>query len=268
MSYKEWGDPHNPKVLICVHGITRVGDDFDFLAQQLAHEYRVVCPDVVGRGHSDYLLNPDSYQIAQYVADMVSLIARLGVEKVSWLGTSMGGLIGMVLASMPKSPIARLIINDVGPNLNFDALMRICDYLGEDIIWDDYNSAKEYIQMVSQPFGEHTHEQWDKLASDVLRQNEQGKWKKHYDVRLAKVVKASTPESVLAGQTQLWASYNAITCPTDLIRGAQSDLLSQETAMEMTRTGPRATLHQIEGVGHAPMFQQVEQVALVRKILS
>lgn len=267
MSYKEWGDANNPNVLVCVHGITRVGDDFDFLAQQLATRYRVICPDVVGRGHSDYLTKPEYYQIPQYVSDMVSLIARLGVEKVTWLGTSMGGLIGMALASLPQTPIAKLIINDVGPNLNYDALMRICEYLGEDKVWDDFVSAKAYIRQVSQPFGEHTDEQWDKLARDVLRQNAQLKWRKHYDVRLAQVVKATTPEIAKLSEAMLWAAYDAITCPTLLVRGELSDLLSVDTAQQMTQRGPRAELIQISNVGHAPMFQCQEQVDLLLNFL-
>ncbi|MBI1770830.1 MAG: alpha/beta hydrolase, partial [Burkholderiales bacterium] len=146
MSYKEWGDPLNPKVLVCVHGVTRVAEDFDSLAVALCHDYRVVCPDVVGRGYSGRLRNPMHYQIPQYVSDMVSLLARLDAETVHWFGTSMGGLIGMSLASLPDNPIKKLVLNDVGPVLNPDALARIGDYIGQDVRFDSFDEAQAYIK--------------------------------------------------------------------------------------------------------------------------
>lgn len=268
MAYKEWGDPSNPKVLVCVHGVTRVSDDFDVLAQTLEQDYRVICPDVVGRGRSDHLANPQLYQIPQYVSDMVCLLARLDAQHVSWLGTSMGGLIGMALAGMAKSPIERLILNDVGPNLNFPALQRIGEYIGQDLRFDQFADAANYVRTISASFGPHDEAQWHKIAADVLKQDEQGKWMRHYDLGLAVPVKAVTAESVHAAQAMLWASYDAVRCPTLLLRGGESDLLSEQTASEMTQRGPRARLHEFAGVGHAPTLVHKDQIDVVQAFLS
>ncbi len=267
MSYKEWGDPNNSKVLICVHGITRVSDDFDVMAEALSDQYRVICPDIAGRGHSDWLSNPQYYQIPQYVSDMVTLLARLNAQTVDWFGTSMGGLIGMALASFPDNPIRKLILNDVGPALNLDAIMRIGDYIGQDVRFDTFDEAVAYIREISQSFGPHSEVQWHKLSSDVLRQNEEGQWIRHYDLSLAIPVQATTPEIAAQAQSMLWAAYDAIKCPTLLLRGTESDLLTADAALQMTRRGPRAELIEIEGVGHAPTFVHHEQIALARDFL-
>ncbi len=267
ISYKEWGDFDNPNVLVCVHGITRVSDDFDVLAQALSDHYRVICPDIVGRGQSDRLPNPQFYQVPQYVSDMVTLLARLDVETVDWFGTSMGGLIGMGLASMPNNPIRKLILNDVGPSLNLEAIARIGDYIGQDVRFDTFDEAAAYIREVSISFGAHTEAQWHKLAADVLKKNQDGKWIRHYDLNLSVPVKAITPELAVAAQAMLWKAYDAITCQTLLVRGGDSDLLSIAAAQEMTQRGPHAQLIEIAGVGHAPTFVQPEQIAIARNFL-
>ncbi|WP_183378659.1 MULTISPECIES: alpha/beta fold hydrolase [unclassified Herbaspirillum] len=267
MAYKEWGDPHNPNVLVCVHGVTRVSDDFDIMAREFAETYRVICPDVVGRGRSGKLRNPQYYVVPQYVSDMVCLLARLDAETVDWFGTSMGGLIGMALASLPENPIRRLVLNDIGPSINASALARIGEYIGQDIRFDSFDEAALYIRTISASFGPHTDEQWHKLASDVLRQDEQGKWRRHYDLALAEPFKTMTPEAASMGEAALWAAYDAITCPTLLVRGSASDLLLPEVAQAMTQRGPRATLVEVPGVGHAPTFVQAEQIKLARDFL-
>ena len=267
MAYKEWGDPKNQNVLICVHGVTRVSDDFDVFALALMDKYRIICPDIVGRGKSDWLPNPQLYQIPQYVSDMVTLLARLDVETVDWLGTSMGGLIGMGLAAMPKNPIRKLILNDVGPALNFDAIVRIGEFIGQDVLFDTFDEAAAYIRAVSLSFGPHSEAQWHKLASDVLKQNKEGKWIRHYDLSLSIPVKAITPELAAAGQAMLWTAYDAVKCKTLLVRGSESDLLTKEAAQEMTTRGPCATLIEIAGVGHAPTFVQPEQIEIAKKFL-
>jgi pimeloyl-ACP methyl ester carboxylesterase len=268
MAYKEWGDPANPRVLIAMHGITRVSDDFDVLAAALCNEFRVICPDVVGRGQSDHLLDPQYYQIPQYVSDMVTLVARLNAESVDWFGTSMGGLIGIIYASLPNNPIRKLLLNDVGPVLNYDALIRISDYLGQDVRFASFDEGAAYIREISQTFGPHTDAQWDKLARDVLIQNPQGQWVRHYDLNIALPLKATTPESAAAGQALLWTAYDAIRCPTLLVRGAESDLISAESALAMTQRGPRAQLIELAGIGHAPTFVQTDQISIARGFFS
>ncbi len=267
MSYKEWGDPANTRVLICVHGITRISDDFDVMAQALSDHYRVVCPDVAGRGYSSWLRSPQLYQIPQYVSDMVTLLARLNAATVDWFGTSMGGLIGMALASLPDNPIRKLVLNDVGPALNLEAIVRIGEYIGQDVRFDTFDEAAAYIRDISLSFGPHTEAQWRKLASDVLRQNDEGKWVRHYDLSLAVPVQGTTPEVAAAAQKMRWAAYDAITCPTLLVRGSESDLLTAEAAQQMTLRGPRAKVVEIAGVGHAPTFVQAEQIAIARDFL-
>lgn len=267
MAYKEWGDPRNTKVLVCVHGVTRVSDDFDNLARELCGHYRVICPDVVGRGRSGWLRNPHHYQIAQYVSDMVTLLARLNAETAHWFGTSMGGLIGMGLASLNDSPIRKLVLNDIGPALNAAALSRIGEYIGQDVRFPDFDTAARYIKDISLPFGPHTEEEWHKLATDVLRQDKDGQWIRHYDLQLAVPFKSATPESTKQAEALLWSAYDAISCPTLLVRGAQSDLLTHETARAMAMRGPKASLVEIPGVGHAPTFMHGDQIAIVKNFL-
>ena len=266
MAYWEWGDAANPRVLVCVHGLTRQGRDFDTLAQDLAGEYRVVCPDVVGRGQSDWLADPAGYAIPAYVADMVTLVARLGVEQVDWVGTSMGGLIGLALASMPKNPVRRLVLNDVGPVIQPAALAGIGTYVGQPAHWHTVEEAAAALLTISQGFGPHTPEQWLALTRPQLKVDGDG-FKPHYDPSLALPFRGLTPEIAAAGEAMLWQAYDRITAPTLLLRGAESDLLSHDTAVAMTQRGPGARLHEVAGVGHAPMLVQPDQRAVVQAFL-
>ncbi|MFC5478930.1 alpha/beta fold hydrolase [Massilia suwonensis] len=271
IAYKEWGDPGNPRVLVCVHGVTRVSDDFDALAQALCGEYRVVCPDVAGRGRSDRLADPNLYALPQYVADMVTLIARVtanGDGSVHWFGTSMGGLIGMVLASLPGTPITRLLLNDIGPALDGSALNRIADYIGQDLRFPDYESGARFVREVSASFGPHSDEEWDKLARDVLRRQPDGQWVRHYDLALAQPFKKMGVERARQDEAVLWRCWDAIACPTLLVRGELSDLLSHAVAQEMTTRGPKPRLVELAGVGHAPTFVHADQIAIAREFLT
>ena len=266
MAYWEWGDAANPKVLVCVHGLTRQGRDFDTLARALAGEYRVVCPDVVGRGESDWLKNPASYAIPTYVADMVTLLARLDAREVHWVGTSMGGLIGMGLAALPESPIRRLVLNDVGPAIEYAALVRIGGYVGVPAHWKTLDEAADALRAISLGFGPHTREEWLALTRPQLAHDGDG-FKPHYDLAIGVPFKAVTPELAAAGEAMLWQSWDAIRCPTLLLRGAESDLLTRATAEAMTQRGPRARLHEFAGVGHAPTLVHPDQIAVVRDFL-
>ncbi len=266
MAYVEWGDPRNPRVVLCVHGLTRVGRDFDRLARALAPDFRVVCPDVVGRGCSDWLRDPTHYAVPQYVADMVTLIARLDVANVRWVGTSMGGLIGITLAGQTGTPIVRMVINDVGPTLDAAALARIGEYVGRPVRFASVEQAVDYVAQISAPFGLRSREEWREITEPVLRPDGDG-WVLHYDPRIGLPLHAVTPEAAAAGEAGLWALYDRIACPTLLTRGARSDLLSPATARLMTERGPRAQLVEFDGVGHAPMFMHDEQIRVVRDFL-
>jgi len=266
MAYWQWGDAGNPRVLVCVHGLSRQGRDFDVLARELSQSYRVICPDVVGRGRSDWLSDPMGYNVPAYVADMVTLVARLDVAQVDWVGTSMGGLIGLGLASLPGSPVRRLVLNDIGPTLQVSALQRIGSYLGLPVHWADADAAADAMWAISQGFGPHSREQWMALSRPQLKTDGAG-FKPHYDPAIAIPFKAVTPGLAAAGEALLWQSYDRLRCPTLLLRGVQSDLLSLETAHAMTERGPRARLVQFDGVGHAPMLVQDDQRAVVREFL-
>jgi pimeloyl-ACP methyl ester carboxylesterase len=266
MAYWEWGDAANPRVLVCVHGLSRQGRDFDTLARAMAAEYRVVCPDVPGRGRSDWLRDPASYAIPQYVADMVTLLARLQAGELHWVGTSMGGLIGLGLAALAGSPVGRLVLNDVGPAIEYAALERIGTYLGMPVHWRSLEEAAEQLRAISLGFGPHTPEQWLALSRPQLVADGDG-FKPHYDPAIAVPFRGITPELARAGEAMLWRSYDAVRCPTLVLRGAESDLLSRATAAEMARRGPQARVHEFEGVGHAPTLVQPEQVAVVREFL-
>ncbi len=267
MAYKEWGDPDNPQVLVCVHGVTRVSDDFDALAAAMSDRYRVICPDVVGRGRSSWLKDPRFYVVPQYVSDMVTLVARLNVPQVDWFGTSMGALIGMGLASFADSPVRKMVMNDVGPALNFPALRRIGEYIGADLRFASFGEGRDYVRMISAPFGPHSDAEWDKLARDVLRQEEDGRWRRHYDLALALPFQSLTEEIAKQGEAAMWAAYDAIRCPVLLVRGSESDLLTAESAQQMTQRGPKARLVELPGLGHAPTFMHADQIALAREFL-
>ena len=267
MAYKDWGAADNPNVLICVHGVTRVSDDFDVLARELSSQFRVICPDIVGRGRSGWLRNPQNYQVPQYVSDIVTLIARVKPDNLSYLGTSMGGMIGMGLASLKDNPIRKLILNDIGPTLNVTALTRISQYISQPMRFVTYEEAANYIRAISLTFGEHTEEEWHKICKDVLRQDKDGMWIRHYDLSIGMPMQAITPELAKAMQVMMWAAYDAITCPALLLRGMDSDLLVAETAAQMTKRGPKAKLVEFEKVGHAPTLVHANQISVIKDFL-
>ncbi len=263
MAYTEWGARDNPRVLICVHGLTRNGRDFDALAEAMSGHYRVICPDVVGRGQSGRLRDPAGYGIPQYVADMVTLIARLNVDSVHWVGTSMGGLIGMALAAQEGTPLRKLVLNDVGPLITVASLQRIATYVGSDPQWASFDEALAYVKLISAPFGQLSEAQWHHLTETSIVQRADGRWAFRYDPRIAEPFKAAFVDQDI----DLWPIYAGITCPTLVVRGAESDLLTRDTWQQMGACGPQAQLAEIPGVGHAPMFQSDDQIAVVRNFL-
>jgi len=261
VAYTEWGDPGEARIVLCVHGLTRTGRDFDFLAQALALRRRVLCPDVVGRGRSDWLADKDDYGYPLYLSDMTALIARSGAEQVDWVGTSMGGLIGMMLAAQPRTPIRRLVLNDVGPLIPRASLERIAQYVGKAPAFADLDALERYVRQVSAPFGPLSDGQWRHLALHSSRRNDDGTFTMGYDPGIGRAFGGELKDVVL------WPVWDAIACPTLLLRGAQSDLLLAQTAQEMTQRGPRPRLVEFEGIGHAPMLMADDQIAVVREFL-
>jgi len=263
MAYTEWGERENPNVLVCVHGLTRNGRDFDDLARALSGEYRVICPDVVGRGRSDWLRDPAGYGFPQYVADMMALLARLDVETVHWFGTSMGGLIGMFIASQEDSPISRLVLNDVGPLITGESLQRIGEYVGRAPKFDTFDDAEKYIRLVSAPFGSLSDAQWRHLTEYSLRHAADGRLEMCYDPGIGEPFR----QALVFQNIDLWPIYDRIRCPTLVVRGADSDLLTPDTLLAMAARGPRPHTVEIPNVGHAPMFLEAGQIGIVREFL-
>lgn len=263
IAYTQWGESDNPRVLICVHGLTRNSRDFDTLAAALAADYRVVCPDVAGRGASDWLADKNDYGYPQYLHDMTVLVAHLNADSVHWVGTSMGGLIGMLLAAQPGSPITRMVMNDVGPLIPKAALERIASYVGDDPNFSSMQELDEYLRAIYAPFGPFTDEQWQGLVRSSARALDNGDIRLAYDPGIAAPLKAMPLEDV-----NLWPVWDAVECPVLVIRGEQSDLLLAETAEQMTTTGPRAQLAVLAGMGHAPTLMSEDQIALLSRWLS
>lgn len=311
MAYWQWGRPESDHVVLCVHGLTRQGRDFDVLAQALCEQaersgqhpggIRVVCPDMVGRGESDWLKDPMGYQVPAYAADMLVLLAQLQaqapIKTLDWVGTSMGGLIGMVICGQPELiaarptadtptpspggealtfslslpvPVRKLVLNDVGPALQSQALTRIGSYLGKSGSFDTLQEAADAIWQLSQSFGPHTPEQWLTLSRSMVKPVAPGTdspLRLHYDPAIAQGFQSATLDSAQQNQDLLWALYDRITAQTLVLRGVVSDLLSRETAQAMTRRGPHAQLVEFEGVGHAPTLIANDQVAVVAGFL-
>lgn len=262
VAFIEWGDPDNDRVLVCVHGLTRNGRDFDTFAREMAGAYRVICPDVVGRGASDWLNDKSCYAYPQYLADMTALIARSGASEVDWVGTSMGGLIGMLMAAQAGSPVSRLVMNDIGPWIPQAALERIRSYVGEDPGFDDLQALDAYLSGIYAPFGPFSDDQWRGLVSSSARRRDDGRIGLAYDPGIAAPLHAAELRDI-----DMWAMWESIRCPVLVLRGAESDLLLADTAREMTSRGPRADLVEFEGVGHAPMLMNAEQIGAVRRWL-
>ena len=267
MAYHAWGDPSNPKVLLCVHGLTRRGSDFNTLAQAMSKDYYVVCPDVVGRGDSDRLQNPMMYAVPQYVADMASLVKHLGVAHLDWLGTSMGGLIGMVYASMPNSPIRRMLINDVGPRIEPEAIKRLGSYVGQTFSFANRADALERLNAICASFGEHTPQEWEIYNGPMLIQKN-GLWEMHYDPDISVPFASVNPIMAKAGEMAMWHAFKQIHIPMLIVRGGNSDLLSAKTVAEMCKVNPYARSIEIPNVGHAPAFVKAEQIALAKEFFS
>lgn len=274
MAYWEWnstGVPDHSHVVVCVHGLSRQGRDFDTLARALSPHARVVSVDVVGRGQSDWLQDPAAYQVPTYAGDMLTLLAHLRPGTLDWVGTSMGGLIGMALCGTPGAPlpvpVRRLVLNDVGPVLQLQALQRIGSYIGKTGHFDSVQQAADALWAISQGFGPHTPAQWLALSQHMVKPKGGGGVTFHYDPAIGEAFRHVTAESVAQGEAALWAMYDQIQADTLLLRGAQSDLLSPETAEAMTRRGPRAQLLTFAGVGHAPTLVADDQVQAVKGFL-
>lgn len=267
MAYAQWGEQDNPNILICVHGLTRTGRDFDFLAKALEENYCVICPDIVGRGESDWLADPKDYNLMIYAQDVLTLIQQLNLSKVDWLGTSMGGLIGMAIASQPECPIRRLIINDVGAFIPQTAMQRIAGYLlKEKPNFLDLASAEEYVRSTYEPFGNLTDEQWQHLTQYSVKVLPEGGYQLNYDPNISFPYQ-NTPIDSLKAQ-EFWVLWETICCPILLLHGQESDLLLLDTITQMKEIQPQMTLASFPNVGHAPALMDDEQIQVIKQWLA
>lgn len=260
--YRDWGHPACPRVVVCVHGLTRNGRDFDALALALSDRFRLLCPDMPGRGDSEWLPDANDYVFPTYLTVLTALLAHADVDKVAWVGTSMGGLLGMLAAAQRNTPLTRLVLNDIGPVLAPAALSRIGSYVGLDPVFESFAALEAHIREVSATFGALSDAQWQELAATTARRTADGRWRLKYDPGIATPFAAAN-----VAVSDLWAVWDAIKCPTLLLRGADSDLLLPETAAAMRLRGPRPKLVEFPGVGHAPMLLSPAQIAPVAAFL-
>jgi pimeloyl-ACP methyl ester carboxylesterase len=262
IAFTEWGKPDHEQVLLCVHGLTRNGRDFDCLATNLETHYRVICPDVAGRGRSEWLDVKEDYNYPTYCADIAALIARLHTEQVDWVGTSMGGIIGMLLAAQPNAPVRRLVINDIGPFIPRTALERIGQYLGAGPHFDSLTDAASYLRHVHAGFGPLTDDQWVHLARHSVHHATGGQYSLMYDPAIALPFKTEPMQDI-----NMWDTWERIRCPVLVLRGIESDVLLEETAAEMQTRGPPTEVVQFRDIGHAPALMAKDQIDTIRNWL-
>ncbi|HEX6103727.1 MAG TPA: alpha/beta hydrolase [Alphaproteobacteria bacterium] len=258
LGYADWGAPAASRVAVCVHGLTRNARDFDPLAEALVGRgFRVIAVDVVGRGRSSWLPDPKGYVVPHYVGHLSRFLALMGLRGVDWIGTSMGGIIGMGLAAADETPIGRLVLNDIGPFVPREALVNIQTYLGLDLGFSSLEEVEQHLRMVHSGFGRLEDHQWRHLAEHGSRRDERG-WRLHYDPAI-RIPYADLTD----GDIDLWPIWDRIACPTLVLRGAESTLLTEATAQEMQHRGPKATLVTIPEAGHAPALMAAEQIETI-----
>ena len=292
VAYFDWGNPSSGHSVICVHGLSRNSRDFDFLARELARDWRVVCMDVAGRGESEWLADKTDYRFSTYLADAAALIARITTPlarpyfgafrgqranaqapQIDWVGTSMGGLIGMLLAAKPGSPIRRLVLNDVGPFIPWSALYRLKGYLDGGRVFGKLDEVDAYLRDACEPFGALTDEQWRHLAEHSVDPTDNGEYRLRYDPAIRHTMRGhADPEfplgpNVFAG-IDLWTVWNEIRCPILVVRGARSDVLSRATLERMRTSKPGLGVVEFPDVGHAPALMSGPQIDAVREFLS
>lgn len=258
--YREWGNPDSEHTVICVHGVTRLSRDFDVLAAELSKKYRVICPDIVGRGYSDWLGNKQNYNFLQYCADMNALISHLNVEKVHWIGTSMGGIIGMILSALQNTPISSLILNDVGPDIKRVELQRLGKYIGRAPVFPTKDDLLDYYKTTYQAFGEVPNDDWEHMALYSSFRQDDG-YRMHYDPKIGDAFRSSYSFF----NFDLWKYWDEIECPVLITRGTQSTFFPRDTADKMCQRGSDVQLVEVDNVGHAPMLKSKYEIDAIKK---
>lgn len=276
IAYSEWGNKSNLETpIVCVHGQTRNRHDFDTLAEYLSERGRhVFCPDIVGRGDSGWFKNPLHYTYEQYIADMNVLIARTDATQIDWVGTSMGGLLGMILASLPNSPIRRLVLNDVGPQIPIKGISRLWEYAGKDPDFSSIEEAKTYFKRIYADFGQLSDAQWQRFTETSIREIAPGKFATTLDHGIKTVPAKSKlawglllhPHKALEGtffDVNLWDIWYKLTCPVFVIHGKHSDILTASILHKMLQTHPNMEVLEILDAGHAPALLEQTQHEII-----
>jgi len=282
IAYWWWGSQKAKRIVICVHGLTRQGRDFDVLARTLLNEYQkvgesvmIVCPDVVGRGKSDWLLNPMSYQPPTYAYGLKALLDELGeqteCETIDWIGTSMGGIIGMLVSGVdalkPKISVRRLVLNDVGPVVQWKFIERLKGYLGQGAQFESLDLGVQALRLIFNGFGPHTSDEWRSLSEPMLKEKGPNQWIFHYDNAIAEPIRQMTQESAAIAEKTMWSIYDQINCEVLLIKGENSDLMTDEDAKAMCSRGPKPTLYSVAGVGHAPTLVHHDELKILMNFI-
>jgi pimeloyl-ACP methyl ester carboxylesterase len=259
VAYTEWGSEREQRVAVCVHGLTRNGRDFDMLARALQKRRRVACPDIVGRGRSDWLTDKSQYTFITYCADMTALLARLRGKSIDWIGTSMGGQIGMILAAQPNSPIRRLVLNDIGPLVPKEAPRRLLSYAEKQPEpFKSLAAAERYMRDIYAPFGKLSKTEWAHITRHSVRAIKGGRYALAYDPGLVEPLK-----EMQRADFHIWPLWDRIRCPVLVLRGTESDVLLRSTAEEMQTRGPPTEVIEFEGIGHAPTLTSPKHVRIV-----
>ena len=267
MAVHEWGDEKNPRVVICVHGLSRNGRDFDVVADALSKDFRVLCPDIPGRGKSDWLASAAQYSIPTYARFINAMLTEFGIQSYDWIGTSMGGLIGMVMAAdagAPGSAMKRFVINDIGPVLEPEAIKRIASYVGLAPNFASYPELYAAARMAITTFGPLTEAQYQHMVSTSCWQRADGRWEFNMDPKVGEAFRAG----LAAPAADMWPLWLAVTQPTLILRGVNSDLLSAATLTEMVARHPNARALTIAETGHAPMIFDEPTVSAVVDFLT
>ena len=264
MAVHEWGDEKNPRVVLCVHGLSRNGRDFDVVADALSKDFRVLCPDIPGRGQSDWLASENQYSIPTYARFINAMLTEFGVQSYDWIGTSMGGLIGMLMAVTPGSTMRRFVINDIGPVLEIEAIKRIASYVGLAPNFASYPELYAVARTAITTFGPLTEEQYQHMVSTSCWQRADGRWEFNMDPKVGDAFRAglATPAA------DMWPLWLAVKQPTLILRGVNSDLLSAATLTKMVETHPNALALTIADTGHAPMIFDAPTVSAVCEFLT
>ena len=262
LAYREWRGPADAPTLVCVHGLTRNSRDFETFAETMRERYRVIAPDMPGRGLSERLPHPGDYAFPTYLSAIATLIARLDVETVDWVGTSMGALIGMLLAASPGQPIGKLVLNDAGTVISKVFLQRLAEYVGVSMRFDSVEELEAAIRVAYGPQPDLNDEQWRQVALNGAREDADGRWRLDYDPHIGDIYRSGELTDVT-----LWPVYDRITCPTLLLRATETTVFLPEIAEEMTRRGPKAKLVEIRGHAHPPLLMNAAQIGTVREFL-